>query len=223
MQSSLSLFDLCIVGAVAYRAFRLLPTSTPPSGLLFLRPSRPVARSTRIGRRHQPALETYGRSGRRLTRTHSSLGEARGDRICNLAAGIVFDASYRQDAKQAAELHVAHLAGEITRDTAELNSHWCDLHRTDSDAEWQFEAIWQSVQHHLSRAGLYPTGDEQEARLYAEFACHLSTFWLRTYANSDAIPDNVASAVRDLYDEDDFWPIYRAWYDVKAQRPGVVA
>lgn len=129
----------------------------------------------------------------------------------------------RQDAKRAAELHVAHLASEITRDTAELNSYWCDLHRTDSDVEWRFEAIWQSVQHHISRAGLYPAGDEQEARLYADFACHLSTFWLRTYANSDVIPDNVASEVRGLYDEDDFWPVYRAWYDVKAERPGAVA
>ncbi|WP_118838211.1 hypothetical protein [Salinibacter ruber] len=129
----------------------------------------------------------------------------------------------RQDAKQAAELHVAHLAGEITRDTAELNSYWCDLHRTDSDMEWRFEAIWQAVQHHLSRAGLYPAGDEQEARLYADFACHLSTFWLRTYANSDVIPNNVASEVRHLYDEDDFWPVYRAWYDVQAQRPGTIA
>lgn len=129
--------------------------------------------------------------------------------------------SARKDAKRASELHMAHLAGEITRDTAELNSYWCDLHRTDSDVDWQSDAIWQAVQHHLSRAGLYPAGDEQEARLYADFACHLSTFWLRTYVNSDVIPGNVASMARDLYDEDDFWPVYRAWYDVRAQRPGV--
>lgn len=131
--------------------------------------------------------------------------------------------SARRDARRASELHMAHLAGEITRETAELNSYWCDLHRTDSDVEWRFEAIWQAVQHHLSRAGLYPAGDERDARLYAEFACHLSTFWLRTYVNSDVIPDNVASKARALYDEDDFWPIYRAWYEVKAQRPGVFA
>lgn len=79
------------------------------------------------------------------------------------------------------------------------------------------------MQHHLSRAGLYPAGDEQNARLYAGFACHLSNFWLRTYVNSDVIPDNVASMARDLYDEDDFWPIYRAWYDVKAERSTAVA
>lgn len=41
--------------------------------------------------------------------------------------------------------------------------------------------------------------------------------------NSDVIPDNVASKARALYDEDDFWPVYRAWYEVKAQRPGVLA
>ena len=129
----------------------------------------------------------------------------------------------RRDAKRASELHVAHLSGDISRDTAELNSYWCDLHRTDSDVDWRFEAIWQAVQHHLSRAGLYPAGDEQDARLYADFACHLSTFWLRTYANSNVIPDNVASEARDLYDEDDFWPVFRAWYEVKAQRPGAFA
>lgn len=129
----------------------------------------------------------------------------------------------QRDAKRASELHIAHLAGEITRDTAELNSYWCDLHRTDSDVDWRFDAIWYAVQHHLSRVGLYPAGDEQSARLYADSACHLSTFWLRTYVNSDVIPDNVASMARDLYDEDDFWPIYRAWYEVKAERPTAVA
>lgn len=147
------------------------------------------------------------------------------ERSHEAVSGVQHDAAERsrQDAKEASDLHVAHLAGEITRETAELNSPWCDLHRPTSDTDWRFEAIWQAVQHHLPRAGLYPAGDEQEARLYADFACHLSTFWLRTYANSDVIPDNVASEVRGLYDEDDFWPVYRAWYDVKAERPGAVA
>lgn len=147
------------------------------------------------------------------------------DRAREAVARIEEDAveMARRDAKRVSELHIAHLAGEITRDTAELNSYWCDLHRTDSDVDWRFDAIWCAVQHHLSRAGLYPAGDEQSARLYADFACHLSTFWLRTYVNSDVIPDNVAFMARDLYDEDDFWPIYRAWYEVKAERPTAVA
>jgi hypothetical protein len=128
----------------------------------------------------------------------------------------------RRDAKRASELRIAHLAGEITRDTAELNSYWRDLHRTDSEVDWRFEAIWYAVQHHLSRAGLYPAGDEQNARLYAAFACRLSTLWLRTYVNSDVIPENVAPKARNLHYEDDFWPIYRAWYEVKAERPTAV-
>jgi hypothetical protein len=129
----------------------------------------------------------------------------------------------RRDAREASDLHVAHLASEISRDTAELNSAWCDLHRTDSDVDWGFEKIWYAVQHHLSRAGLYPAGDEREARLHAEFACRLSTFWLSTYADSEVIPADVASKTRDLYQEDDFWPVYKAWYDVKEQRPTAVA
>jgi len=129
----------------------------------------------------------------------------------------------RRDAREASDLHLAHLASEITRDTAKLNSPWCDLHRTDSEVDWRFEAIWQAVQHHLSRTGLYPAGDNQEGQLYAEFACRLSAFWLKAYASSDVIPADLASRVRGLYQEDDFWPVYRAWYDVKAKRPTAVA
>lgn len=79
---------------------------------------------------------------------------------------------------------------------------------------WRFEAIWQAVQHHLSRAGLYPAGDEHEAQLYTGFACQLSPFWLSTYADSKVIPSNVATKTRGLYEEDDFRPIFNAWYDV---------
>lgn len=144
------------------------------------------------------------------------------EKIREAVSRIEEDAADRaqEDAKEASDLHVAHLEGEITRDTSELNSPWCDLLRTDSDADWRFEAIWQAVQHHVSQIGLYPAGDEQEARLYAGFACQLSTFWLRTYADSDIVPDNVASKTRELYEEDDFWPVFSAWYDVQGNRPG---
>jgi hypothetical protein len=46
---------------------------------------------------------------------------------------------------------------------------------------------------------------------------------LNAYADSDVVPDGVASRVRELYQEDDFWPVYKAWYEVKARRPGVLA
>lgn len=126
----------------------------------------------------------------------------------------------RQDAKVASDLHVAHLEGEINRDTAELNSPWCDLLRTGSEVDWKFETIWQAVQQHLSSTDLYPAGGEQEAQLFAGFACQLSTFWLSTYAGSEVVPHNVTSKTRELYEEKDFWPVFSAWYDVEGNMPG---
>jgi len=94
------LFDSCVVGPGAYRAFRLLPTSTPPRQIL----SPVETRGSSDSDRAAPSTDVgdNGCAGRRLTRTHSSLGEAgRGgggaDR-CDLAAGIVFDASCWRDA-----------------------------------------------------------------------------------------------------------------------------
>jgi hypothetical protein len=138
------------------------------------------------------------------------------EKIRQAVSRIEDDAADRaqEDAKEASDLHVAFLEGEINTDTAELNSPWCDLLRTDSDSNWRFEAIWQAVQHHLSRVGLYPAGDEQEAQLYTGFACQLSTLWLSTYSDSKVIPSNVASKTRGLYEEDDFRPIFSAWYEV---------